>query len=62
MGKYGKYNKFWAAVLTGLVTWATAVTISPRGDVSSGEWVSLLGLTVTAITVYLIPNTDEPVE
>lgn len=62
MGKYGKYNKFWAAVLTGILAWGVSVVNSERGTISSNEWISLAGIFVTAVTVYLIPNTDEPVE
>lgn len=45
-----------AQLLTGIVTWATAVTVSEPGPISASEWVVLLGFGVGAFLVWLIPN------
>lgn len=48
-----------AQLLTGIVTWATAVVVSEPGPISASEWVVLLGFAVGAFLVWLIPN-DPP--
>jgi hypothetical protein len=48
-----------AQLLTGVVTWATAVTLSEPSAVTSSEWVVALGLGVGAFLVWLTPNSPD---
>lgn len=46
-----------AQILASLVTWATAITVSPESQITAGEWVVLLGFCVAGFLVWLVPNT-----
>lgn len=48
-----------ASFLSGLVIWATAVTMSKPGAVTSSEYVQLLGIAVTSFLVWLVPNAPQ---
>lgn len=45
-----------AALITGLLTWLTAVTMSPTGAVTAAEWVTLAGVAAAAFLTWLVPN------
>ena len=45
-----------AALVTGLLTWLTAVTMSPAEAVTAAEWVTLAGVVVAGFLTWLVPN------
>lgn len=45
-----------AQLLTGLVTWGSAVVVSEPARITSSEWMVLAGGLVGAILVWLVPN------
>lgn len=46
-----------AALVTGLLTWSTATTMSASEAITSAEWVTLAGVFAAAFLTWLIPNT-----
>lgn len=52
----GNYSKLIAAVITGVIGWATLVVQSPAHDISAGEWIVLATAAATALGVYIVPN------
>lgn len=50
------FRKAIASLVTGAVTWATAVTVSDPGPITSGEWVTAGGMAAAAFLVWWIPN------
>lgn len=54
------YRKTIAAVVTGLLGWATIVVTSAAAPVTSSEWLMLGVALATALGVYTVPN--EPVK
>ena len=54
-------NKTVAAILIGIVGWATAVVYSPSASITAAEWVSLATVILTAAGVYQIANQPKPV-
>ena len=54
------YRKTIAAVVTGLIGWATAVVVSPAAAVSAAEWIGLATVLATTVGVYQVPNTPAP--
>lgn len=57
-------RKALAALLTGLLAWATAITVSPSATVTASEWITGVGVCVAAFLTWLVPNTssDDPVD
>jgi hypothetical protein len=51
-----QYRKTIAAVVTGLIGWATAVVQSGTGGVTSTEWIMLATVLATALGVYGVTN------
>lgn len=51
-----QYRKTIAAVVTGLLGWATAVVASPSAPITAAEWIMLGTVTATALGVYGIRN------
>ena len=45
-----------AALLTGLLAWATAITVSPSATVTASEWVTFAGVCVAAFLTWMVPN------
>lgn len=54
--RFRPYRKTLAAVVIGVLGWATAVVQSPAGPVSASEWITLATVVVTALGVYAYPN------
>ena len=52
----GKYAKTIAALVTGLIGWATLVVNSASGPVTSSEWIVLATTVATALGVYGTKN------
>ena len=52
------YLKTIAAVITGVIGWATLVVNSASTSVTASEWIVLATAVATALGVYLVPNTD----
>jgi hypothetical protein len=52
----GTVAKFIAALLTGLVSWTTVVVTSPDPDITTTEWIMLVGVLATAFLVWVVPN------
>lgn len=52
------------ALMSGLLAWMTAVTVSPSNEIQSSEWVSLFGVVTAAFLTWLVPNasSDDPVD
>ena len=55
-----KYRKTIAALVTGVIGWATAVVQSGPSAVSATEWIMLAVAVATAAGVYAIPNAEAP--
>lgn len=51
-----KYNKTIAALVTGLIGWASAVITSNATQVTASEWVMLATVIATALGVYQVKN------
>lgn len=54
------YRKTIAAVVVGLIGWATVVIASPVVKITASEWLMLATGLATALGVYTVPN--EPME
>lgn len=52
------YLKLIAAVVTGVIGWATLVVNSAPADITSSEWIVGATALATALGVYLVPNAD----
>lgn len=52
------FKKTVAAVVTGVIGWATAVVVSPDAAIGAGEWVMGATVLATALGVYQIKNPD----
>lgn len=50
------YNKTVAAVVTGLIGWATAVVTSAPSAITAGEWIMAATVLATAFGVYQVTN------
>ncbi|HEX2578679.1 MAG TPA: hypothetical protein VHK88_20210 [Aquihabitans sp.] len=59
MSSLSRYRKAIAAILTGLLGWATAVVQSDPEQITSAEWIGAATVIVATIAVYLVPN-DAP--
>lgn len=55
--KLGPYAKTVAAVVIGLIGWATAVITSEPSAITSAEWLGLATVLATALGVYGVSNT-----
>lgn len=55
------YLKTVAAVVTGVIGWATLVVNSPSTAVTASEWIVLATVVATAVGVYVVPNADPEV-
>lgn len=53
---FAPYRKTLAAVITGLIGWATAVITSDVSHVTAAEWIMLGTVLATALGVYNVPN------
>jgi hypothetical protein len=53
-----KYRKTIAAVITGLIGWASAVVASDPTAITATEWIMLATVTATALGVYSIANEE----
>jgi hypothetical protein len=54
------YLKTIAAVITGVIGWATLVVNSDPTDITASEWIVLATAVATALGVYLVPNLGGP--
>lgn len=50
------YRKTVAAVVTGVIGWASAVVVSEPVHITAGEWVMGATVLATALGVYTIAN------
>jgi len=50
------YRKTVAAVVIGLIGWATAVVTSNPAHITAGEWIGLATVVAQALGVYQITN------
>ncbi len=50
------YRKTVAAVVTGLIGWATVVVVSEPTNITATEWLGLAIALATALGVYAVPN------
>jgi hypothetical protein len=50
------YRKAVAAVVTGLIGWATVVVTSAPTEITSSEWLMLGTVLATALGVYQVRN------
>jgi hypothetical protein len=53
------YKKTVAAIVIGVIGWATAVVTSDRATISAGEWIMLATAIATALGVYSVTNEPE---
>lgn len=56
MNNLPAYRKTIAAIVTGLIGWATVVVTSDASAITSSEWLGLAVAVATAVGVYSIPN------
>lgn len=54
-----KYRKTIAAVVTGLIGWATMVVASDSSSITSTEWIALATVLATALGVYGVTNATD---
>lgn len=54
----GAYNKTLAAVIIGLIGWASAVVTSDRASISASEYIMLATALATALGVYSFKNDE----
>jgi hypothetical protein len=52
------YRKTIAAIVTGLIGWATAVIVSAPEAITAAEWIGLATVLAVALGVYGVPNED----
>lgn len=55
---FAPYRKTIAALVTGLIGWATVVTQSDASAVTSSEWIMLATVVATALGVYGVANAE----
>lgn len=53
------YRKTVAALVVGLLGWATVVVTSPEATITASEWLGLGTALATALGVYQVPNEPE---
>jgi hypothetical protein len=53
-----RYRKTIAAVVTGVIGWASAVVASDPATVTATEWIMLATVVATALGVFGFPNTQ----
>jgi hypothetical protein len=53
------YRKTVAAIVVGLIGWATVVVTSETSKITAPEWIGLATAVATALGVYTVPNTPE---
>lgn len=56
MNKLAPYNKTIAALVIGVLGWASSVVTSNPAHVTAGEWVQLGTAIATAFGVYSVSN------
>lgn len=56
----GTAKKAIGAFLAGLLAWATSVVASESARITAPEWIVLLGVVVTTLTVYVLRNDPPP--
>jgi hypothetical protein len=54
------YLKTLAALVTGVIGWATLVVNSEPVDITASEWIVLATVAATALGVYAVPNLGGP--
>jgi hypothetical protein len=59
MEKLAPYRKAVAAVIVGIIGWATSVVTSDPTAITAGEWIQLATVLATALGVYQITNEPE---
>lgn len=52
------YRKTIAAIITGLIGWATMVVVSQSAKITAAEWIALATVLATALGVYSVPNEE----
>ena len=60
MSKLAPYRKTAAAVVIGLIGWATLVVQSAPAHISATEWIAGATALVTALGVFQITNAPAP--
>lgn len=58
MDSLNPYRKTIAAIVVGLIGWASAVVTSDPSQITAGEWVTLATVVATAAGVYQITNEE----
>ena len=56
LSKLGPYAKTVAALVVGLIGWASAVVASAPAAITATEWIMLATVVATAIGVYSVTN------
>ena len=56
LSKLGPYSKTVAALVVGVIGWATLVVQSASAPITATEWIALATVVATAIGVFAIPN------
>jgi predicted RecA/RadA family phage recombinase len=56
MPNFGPYGKTIAALVTGLIGWATTVTVSASSSITSAEWVQFGTVWAVGFGVFQIAN------
>jgi hypothetical protein len=54
------YLKTLAALVTGVIGWATLVVNSEPTSITASEWIVLATAAATALGVYAVPNLGGP--
>lgn len=54
------YRKTLSAIVTGVIGWATAVTVSAPARITAAEWIVLATVLATALGVFAAPNETGP--
>lgn len=57
MALFGRYQKAFAALVTGVIGWGAVVIASKPAPVTAAEWLGLGVVVATALGVYAVPNT-----
>lgn len=56
LAKLGPYGKTVAALVVGLIGWATLVVQSSSAPITASEWIALATVAATSIGVFAVPN------
>ena len=58
LSKLGPYAKTVAALVVGIIGWASAVVASDSAPITATEWIMLATVAATAIGVYSVANSE----